>query len=268
MTLPPNEGGKTKIPGVHPQRREALAKLHDEGNWNVLLNSVETVFPESLFWLDLQRYADAALGGLGQGYAEARRAVREETRNLLRRLPGLASFSFQDGSRFCDGQTNLWIESDVLVPEEAEGGAGGSTKAETDGKIEAALKEAKSLATGGEFPRAIETLRDAMAGVAGRRERFLWELELAKLCLASGYPQLAGPILEQLDDGVIRYNLEEWEPALSLEVVRLRYQIARRPTGAAKQPTPESIKRVEELFSRLCRLDVAAALAMEGGEKK
>ena len=26
--MPANEGGKTKIPGIHPQRREALVKLH------------------------------------------------------------------------------------------------------------------------------------------------------------------------------------------------------------------------------------------------
>ena len=266
--LPPNEGGKTKIPGVHAQRREALAKLHDEGNWEVLLNSVETVFPESLFWLDLQRFADAALGGLGETYADARRAVRDETRQLLRRLPGLESLSFQDGTTFADPATGMWIESELMTADEAESAAGGSPKPSQDGQVEAALKEAKSLASGGQFPQAIELLQDGVLAAANTRERFLWQLELAKLCLMSGYAQLAGPILERLDEEVVRHSLEEWEPQLSLEVVRLRYQIAKRPAGAGKQPSPEAIKRVEELFSRLCRLDVAAALTLEGGEKK
>jgi type VI secretion system protein VasJ len=254
--IPANTAGKTGVPPPPSNVRESLALLRKATNWEALLNQAEARFPEAPLWLDLQHHVDAAMGGLGVEFGSARAAVRGELRALLGRLPALRNMRYADGTPFADAGTQGWIEGEVLATEEGSAsGTAGSAAPHFVG-------EARRLFAEGKIPEALKLAQREMTG-ASARDRFCCRLELAKLCQRGGKERLAVRLLEALDEDVRRYSLEEWDPALSAEVVKLLC-LCRSTEAAGKQPTLDTILATNALYARLCRLDLLSALALDG----
>lgn len=262
--LPPNNGGKTMIPGPSPGEAKEYQELGANRDWSVLLERVENRLTKAPLWLDLQRFADRAMEGLG--LSPVREAVRGPFARFLRRLPGIQDLSFQSGVAFADPETRLWIDGTIL----ASGGEGGSAPGPQaaagadDERLIEADKKAREQAQGGRFQEAITILQEGLRDTAGRRERFLWRSAIARLCLDAGQAALALAQLEALDEDIRHFSLEEWEPALALEVLKSLYQCQGKVVAGTKQPLPGMAERMEELYRRLCRLDVVVAAALKG----
>ena len=255
LTQPPPAApdGKTGIPAVPPQVREPLARVREAANWAALLDQAEARFPEAPLWLDLQYSVDVAMNGLGAEYAGARHAVRQELAAVLERIPRLRELRFADGTPFADAATQTWIESEVLRAPAAAAASPAGAGLEF-------IEEARRLFAQGKIPEALTMVQQEMNGVSAR-ERFLARLEVAKLCQGSGRQRLAFRLLEALDQEMTRFSLDEWEPALAVHVLKLLYQ-CRRAEASAKNP--EAARSADELYRRLCRLDLLSALALEG----
>jgi type VI secretion system protein VasJ len=88
-----------------------------------------------------------------------------------------------------------------------------------------------------------------------RRDRFLGRLYLARLCAEAGRQDLALPQLEGLDEEGRKFALDEWEPSLAAEIARDLWR------SHKSSSTPE---KAAEYYGRLCRLDLGAALAVDG----
>ena len=100
---------------------------------------------------------------------------------------------------------------------------------------------------------------DHEAKTAGdRREKFLWKLHLAQLCVQGGKSNLAISLLGSLDSEATKFDLEEWEPELASEVLKLSLKCAK----AGKDD--ESKVKANEFYARLSSLDMSAALALDG----
>ncbi|MEK7397553.1 MAG: type VI secretion system protein TssA [Candidatus Poribacteria bacterium] len=268
VKLPPATNGKTLIPGIVPQLVQAFQSLLNSSEWDKLLKQSETNFSNALFWFDLQRFVDRAMTELGAPYNLARQVVREEMANLVRRLPGILDLQFQNGIPFADGQTKMWIESEVLPSvastssESKETNKSGETAPKNDIIIET-VAEAKRIAVGGKLEDALSLLNGHLADASLRREQFMWRLNLAKLCLEVEKTKLALPQLESLDEEVRQFSLEQWEPELAVDVLRSLLQCRKKLMQDIKQPSPELTSIISELYSRLCRLDVISALTLD-----
>lgn len=257
-SLPNNNKGRTLIPppSEKPEKYEqALAN----GNARAVLAEAESRFPQVLLWLDLQRFVAQAMSALGLSYQEAQKAVCEELRSFLSRLPGLIDLQFQSGLPFANDQTKLWIKNEILPAKAGESPPEG--EAEQD-QLKEAEKKARRLISEGKLRDAVALLQKGLAQLPVRRDQFLWRLSLARLCLEAGHPQLAVPQLESLDEESNRFSLEEWEPALSLDVLRSLLQCQYKLIEESKKrpPPPELTERVNQLYARLCRLDAVSAL--------
>src|SRR4030095_12473673 len=133
----------------------------------------------------------------------------------------------------------------------------------TPGKLENATREAKKLVArrqlGGAttlFHKDLQRLPPGGGGFVGRRE-------LAKLCTEAGEHRLALPLFESLDEEGRRHTLEEWEPGLSVEVVKCLWQCY------SALPKGEGVgEKAAQVYSRLCRLDLTAAMALDGGSDR
>jgi len=154
----------------------------------------------------------------------------------------------------------MWLETEVCRP--AEGGPGGGA-AGNDGKLNEAWEEARKLAAGGKLADAVKALQDGVLTCVQRRDRFLWRLRMAQLCLDAKRLQLAAPLLEECAEEVRRHRIDEWEPALAAEVAQALYRCRKALVAGEKQPTPEVLSRVQDSFAWLCQLDPLAALAVE-----
>ena len=124
------------------------------------------------------------------------------------------------------------------------------------------MEEATHLAAAGKMIAGAALFQAGMRQAASQRERFNWRLQQARFCFEAGAFEVAIPQLEFLQEQGERFALDEWEPALSLEMVQLLLQCYYTYMQRTKKPTTEMLEKAERLHVRLCRLDVAAALSM------
>jgi type VI secretion system protein VasJ len=219
----------------------------DKGDYAAVINACETRLVGDQAWLDLNFFVAKAMEGLGKPYAAAKRAVGDAVAHLVRGFPTLLDIKFADGTPMASEGTRLWILHELsAIPEKGKAAAGG---------LETAVTEARKLLARKNFREGTALLEKEMRSAMTRRERFVAKLALARLCVEGGRSDLALPQLEGLDEEARKFALEEWEPVLVAEVAR---ELWRCHKASA---TPE---RATEFYQRLCRLDLGAALAMDG----
>lgn len=264
--LPPSKDYVTQLPRVSSDlvgRYEHALRMAD---YKVLIPEVEENFFQARYWLDAHRFTATALEALGLPFEEARRSVVAELAHFVQRFPGVIELKFSDGTPFADDQTRLWIEAEVLTKyrEKPEGRVASPEVAPAEEPPWMQVgEEAKILALKGKFVEGVALLQEGQKSTASERERFLWRLERAKFCFETGYLDLAIPQLEFLDEQVECFSLEEWEPALSLEVAQILLLCYYRLMEKTKRSDAKLVERTERLYARLCRLDLLAALATD-----
>ncbi len=266
VTPPTNDNGVTYIPPVPADVMQRCNAFAGSKNWQGIVNEVEPAFFDRVFAFDLQRLCVRAMKELGAEYGDARQSIFTELSGLLKRLPEIVDLKFNDGSPFADAQTKAWMKNEVM-PAASSGGASKSAGDESAGQESSepleAFSKAKRLVADGKLQEAMGLFKDGITKSPLSKQRFLWRLQLAKLCMEAGKLQLALPQLTSLDEDVRRFSLEEWEPSLSLEVIQQLY-MCRQKLAAGLQERPSEVEsQLAQLYQRLCKLDVNAALAVE-----
>jgi type VI secretion system protein VasJ len=241
------------LPGGGARAQDGvLAELErdlEAGEYERVLARTEALLGDHPLWLDLQLTTVRALEGLGRRYARARAAVVESLAFLVRRLPQLAQKQKAKDERFASQPTLVWLANEVLT-----------AAASDDANAPATVgSEARKLVARGQLGEAMRLLTQRIDATASRRGRFVLRLDLAQLCIEAGRLELAVPQLEQLEQEVSHFSLEEWEPDLATRVVRSLWQCCVGPTAA-----PTLADRGKDIYARLCRLDPAAAVSAIG----
>jgi type VI secretion system protein VasJ len=266
VSVPVHNNGATHLAAPPPNALLRCEALSANGEWQSLVDEVESNFIERMFAFDLQRHCVHALGQMGENYSAARQAIITELAGLIRRLPEILDLRFSDSTPFADSTTRSWIDAEVLpvAPDNQAPGKNDYRGAGEGGReLESAALEARRLVEGGRLQEAVALFKEGIAKASQRRLRFLWRLQLARLCMESGKPQLALSQLLSLDEDVTRFALEEWEPELSLEVVHQLFLCRQKLAASMQETRPDAERQLQELYQRLCRLDVNTALAVE-----
>jgi len=202
------------------------------------------------------------MAGLGSKFDLARETIKGMTGMLVSRLGnGLFDLRFRNGTPLCGGETRMWLEAEVMT---AQGG--GSTQggtAASDGRLAEATAKARKLAGAGKVKEALAELQNGLAQCTQRRDRLLWRLRIAQLCVDSQRMQLAAPILEECAQEIQRNHIDEWEPTLAVDVAQSLYRCRKALIAGIKEPAADAVRGVRESFTWLCQLDPLAALAAE-----
>ncbi len=104
--------------------------------------------------------------------------------------------------------------------------------------------------------KALNHLLGASCNAPSLRERNRCRLLMAKLCLKAERPDLARPIVEELNALIEELHLERWESPLWIaEVLDALYQCL-----TAGKPSNDDLGRAKVLFQRLCTTDVTKAM--------
>lgn len=266
-TVPPNTKGLTQVPAPNPELAARLLDLFTKGEWTALVEAAEAAFPNSPLWLDLQRWIAQGLGTLGQNHLEAHETVVTELATLTGRFPELLDLSFAGGVPFASAETVKWIKEEVSVrkPSARAGAAGPDLSADgaPEGLAETA-SEARKMAARGQFPEAVRKMQEGIRSTGEHRGQFLWRLELARICLDSNQPQLAAPLLEELETYIQRHQLEIWEPRLCLAAYTALLSARRMLLKDQRRATPDLAQKTSQLHERIARLDLATALSLDG----
>ncbi|NVN91628.1 MAG: type VI secretion system protein TssA [Desulfuromonadales bacterium] len=121
---------------------------------------------------------------------------------------------------------------------------------------EAAWEEALRKTDEGKFREALDRLLALSNSQPSERGRNRYRFLVAKLCLKAERPDLALPIVEQLHAMIAELQLERWEsPLWVAEVLEALYQCL-----MSGEPSDENMTRGNELFRRICTMDVTKAL--------
>ena len=116
------------------------------------------------------------------------REVEIQLALFLQRLPRLEELRFHDGTPFADAETRARISGRVLphvqpaaTTRQEEPPASGSIQP----SWELVLQEALPLLRKEGLKPAVQQLKQGLARARGGRERFFWQLSLARLCYQS-----------------------------------------------------------------------------------
>ncbi len=127
---------------------------------------------------------------------------------------------------------------------------------DTDLQERAFWEEALGVMKASGIREALAKLLTASDCAPSVRARNRYRLLLARLCLEADRPDLARPIMEELNHLIEELHLERWEsPRWIAEVLEALYQCLTRG-----QPSDEDLTRGKALFQRLCTTDVTKAI--------
>ncbi len=268
------------------QLRTDLAYNLSAGQWDKVLALTEQTMETACGrgWLDLQRYTVKALEGKGQWFASVAQAVRSGVRGLVTDLPALLDMSLRDGSPAADSETRAWIETEVLAgallslqPPAAPAPVHELTpepaapeppplppppvqipakppQIEWENLSDSApsdiFDEALIAAKAGNVPEALRILNRQLASERSGRSRFRRRVQLAHLLIATGHPQIAQPVLDEVAREIDSRKLEEWEEGDALAY----------PLSLLLQCANGDPERKSRLYAAVCRLDPVRAL--------
>jgi type VI secretion system protein ImpA len=117
-------------------------------------------------------------------------------------------------------------------------------------------EEAFQIMKSSGIKRALDRLLSACYSAPSVREKNRCRLLIAKLCLQADRPDLAKPIIEELQALIEELHLERWESPLWIaEVLNTLYQCLTRG-----EPPDEDSARARVIFQRLCTMDVTKAI--------
>jgi type VI secretion system protein VasJ len=260
---PPESDGTTQISPPSPDRVSHLLELKVKNDWAALVQDAEAAFVDSPLWLDAHMFSAQALEALGEQHDAAAEAVQGELASLLARIPDLVGLQFSGGTPFASPETRKWIETEV----QSRMGGGRGRAVAGGGNAPEGLAEvterARQLAQRGKLAEAIQRMQEGIAATGEQRARFLWRLELARLCLDSGRVVLAAPLLEELEGIIERHQMETWEPDLCKAVYKARLGTRQLLLKDTRKATPELVQKTNQLYDRLSRLDPTAVLSLD-----
>ncbi|NIO04258.1 MAG: type VI secretion system protein TssA [Proteobacteria bacterium] len=258
--LPPESNGHTQIPPPQPQIHQELKDLKDNAHWSGLIASAEQRVSQFLFWFDLHRYVSEALVNLGNDYQSAHEAVCQETAYLLYRLPGLVDLTFSDGTPFADSETRRWLKRIVSVsatastdtaqiPEPGRGERKEDAMADT-------VEKARALAKKNKLLDAVQLLQAELKNCLSQKEALMWRLALCRMLIGSKRTDMALPHLDLILKDIESYRLENWDPRLALEGLKVVW-------SGYNNHTDKALKRnAEAVLSQIAKLDPAEALKL------
>lgn len=243
----------TDLHGVPGDKLKSYQAQFDQGQYADLVVQLETSIARAPFWLDGQRLVWECLEALGAD--AAKRELEIHFALFLQRLPGIAELRFHNGVAFADGLTRDWISACVTPHLEPHSAAQHVTVSDVAPTLDAALQEAISTLRRSGLKAAIPKLREGLRNAQGGREKFFWQLSMARLCHQAKKYELAKAQLEALDEQLQRSSLHLWEPNLALEVLQLLYSCY-----GLLPPGHESRECKEGIYRRLCHLNLEVVL--------
>ncbi|HOM28864.1 MAG TPA: type VI secretion system protein TssA [Deltaproteobacteria bacterium] len=127
---------------------------------------------------------------------------------------------------------------------------------------EALWQAARQTLEAGGINAALAQLLAASASAPSPRQKNRYRLLMAKLALTANRPDIARPIVEELYGLISELNLERWESPLWIAEVIEAYYLCLTGEGASEE---DRARADNELFPKLCSLDITKALAYKKG---
>lgn len=259
----PDAEGKTRIEPPRADQRAMLKRLYLQQSWLEILEQADSTFSRGAnhLWLDLQWYIHLALVKSGQDVLAD--IITADLKGLLRRLTGLETLAFNDGTPFADEVTLNWIKQRVLNDMSGWRDEPVSAISETDNDIMALEPEALEKADKDGLDAALHWLQ-TRPGTDSTKAKWLLRLLMARVAEQKGKNELALHLLGELDDAARSITLTQWTPALLFEVKSRRLRLLRMKATRSESDKSRLQPEMDLLLSGLIALDPASSAVLCG----
>jgi type VI secretion system protein VasJ len=259
----PDAEGKTRIEPPRADQRAMLKRLYLQQSWLEILEQADSAFSRGAnhLWLDLQWYTHQALVKLGQDVLAD--IITADLKGLLRRLTGLETLAFNDGTPFADEVTLNWINQSVLDDMSCWRNEPVSAACELDNDILALEPEALEKADTEGLDTTLHWLQ-TRPGTDSTKDKWLLRLLMARVAEQKGRNELALHLLGELDGAAQSITLTQWTPALLFEVKSRRLRLLRMKAARSETDKSRLQPEMDLLLSGLIALDPASSAVLCG----
>ncbi|MBP1129035.1 type VI secretion system protein VasJ [Serratia sp. PL17] len=257
----PDAQGKTRIEPPRADQRAMLKRLYLQQSWLEILEQADSAFSRGAnhLWLDLQWYIHQALMKSGQDVLAD--IIAADLKGLLRRLTGLETLAFNDGTPFADEVTLNWINQSVLDDMSGWRDEPVSAVGETDNDILALEPEALEKADTDGLDATLHWLQ-TRPGTDSAKDKWLLRLLMARVAEQKGKNELALHLLGELDGAAQTITLTQWTPALLFEVKSRRLRLLRMKATRSETDKSRLQPEMDLLLSGLIALDPASSAVL------
>ncbi|AEN64677.1 type VI secretion-associated protein, VC_A0119 family [Enterobacter soli] len=259
----PDAEGKTRIEPPRADQRAMLKRLYLQQSWLEILEQADSTFSRGAnhLWLDLQWYIHQALVKLGQDVLAD--IIIADLKGLLRRLTGLETLAFNDGTPFADEITLNWINQSVLDDMPCWRDEPVSAISTGDNDILALEPEALEKADSEGLDATLHWLQ-TRPGTDSTKEKWLLRLLMARVAEQKGKNELALHLLGELDSAAQSITLTQWTPALLFEVKSRRLRLLRMKATRSETDKSRLQPEMDQLLAGLIALDPASSAVLCG----
>ncbi len=259
----PDAEGKTRIEPPRADQRAMLKRLYLQQSWLEILEQADSTFSRGAnhLWLDLQWYIHQALMKSGQNVLAD--IITADLKGLLRRLTGLETLAFNDGTPFADEVTLNWINQSVLDDMTGWRDKPVSVSSTTDNDILALEPEALEKADTDGLDVTLHWLQ-TRPGTDTTKDKWLLRLLMARVAEQKGKNELALHLLGELDGAAQSITLTQWTPALLFEVKSRRLRLLRMKAARSETDKAWLQPEMDQLLAGLIALDPAGSAVLCG----
>lgn len=232
-------------------------------SWSEILEQADSTFSRGAnhLWLDLQWYIHQALVRSGQDVLAD--IIIADLKGLLRRLTGLETLAFNDGTPFADEVTLNWINQSVLDDMSVWQDEPVSAASGADNDILALEPEALEKADTDGLDAALHWIQ-TRPGTESTKEKWLLRLLMARVAEQKGKNDLALYLLRELDDAAGSITLTQWIPALLFEIKSRRLRLLRMKATRSESEKLRLQPEMDQLLAGLIALDPASSAVLCG----
>ena len=259
----PDAEGKTRIEPPRADQRAMLKRLYLQKSWSEMLEQADSAFSRGAnhLWLDLQWYTHQALLKSGQNVLAE--IIAADLKGLLRRLSGLETLAFNDGTPFADEVTLNWIGESVLDDMPGWKDEPVTAVSAMDNDILALEPEALEKADSEGLDATLQWLQ-TRPGTDSTRDKWLLRLLMARVAEQKGKNELALHLLGELDGAAQSITLTQWTPELLFEVKSRRLRLLRMKATRSETDKSRFQPEMERLLAGLIALDPAGSAVLCG----
>lgn len=259
----PDAEGKTRIEPPRADQRAMLKRLYLQKSWSEMLEQADSAFSRGAnhLWLDLQWYTHQAQLKSGQNVLAE--IIVADLKGLLRRLTGLETLAFNDGTPFADEVTLNWISESVLDDMPGWKDEPVTAVSAMDNDILALEPEALEKADSEGLDVTLQWLQ-TRPGTDSTRDKWLLRLLMARVAEQKGKNELALHLLGELDGTAQSITLTQWTPELLFEVKSRRLRLLRMKATRSETDKSRFQPEMDLLLAGLIALDPASSAVLCG----
>lgn len=215
MKLPPNEGGKTRIPAPRNTAFTPIENALADDLYDDAILAAEALFMEGAmhFNLDLQMHTLAALKKANRNALVT--WLTEQIRLLVKRLPELTELKYDDGSAFCSAKS----KAQIIEMTEQENA---SPTVASDDPLLQKQNELLNLVESEDLPKVLTEIENLTQNNEVSRLRA--QLLTARVLIKAEKAPQALPLFNHLLKLVDECHLVMWQQQLAMEIWRYAMQ--------------------------------------------